>query len=71
MHINIVHTIGILLIIALAWGAIQYMTLPPPVKMIVIVLMFVLAILWVAETFGLFPGGSITVGLTQFRAMLA
>lgn len=62
MHINIIALIGLLLIVAIAWWAINQLSLPPPIRMIVIVVVAVLCILWVAQTFGLLNGGSINIG---------
>lgn len=62
MHIAIVPLIGLLLIIAIAYWAISQITLPPPIRMIIIVVVAVLCILWVGQTFGVFSGGQITVG---------
>lgn len=71
MHIAIVPLIGVLLICAIAWYAISQMTLPPPVRMVIIVIACVILILWVASVFGLMSGGAITIGqLSFFRAML-
>jgi hypothetical protein len=61
MHIAIIPLIGLLLIIAIAWYAITQLTLPPPVRMVVIVLACVILILWVASIFGLLGGGMISV----------
>lgn len=62
MHINIIALIGLLLIVAIAWWAINSLSLPPPIRMIVICVVAILCILWVAQTFGLLNGGSITIG---------
>lgn len=71
MHINVIALIGLLLIIAIAWWAISSLSLPPPIRMIVIVVIAVLCILWVASTFGLMPSGTITIGqLPPNHAML-
>lgn len=51
-----------MLIISIAWYAISQLTLPPPIRMIIIVVVAVLCILWVGQTFGVFSGGQITVG---------
>lgn len=64
MHINVIALIGLLLIIAIAWWAISSLSLPPPIRMIVIVVIAVLCILWVASTFGLMPSGTISIGQT-------
>jgi hypothetical protein len=61
MHIAIVPLIGILLIIGLAWYAISQIPLPPPVRIVIIVLACVILILWVASVFGLLGGGVISV----------
>lgn len=61
MHIALLPLIGILLIVAIAYYAINQLTLPPPVRMVIIVLACVLLILWVASVFGLMSGGVITV----------
>ncbi len=52
----IIQLIGILLIVAISWYAINNLTLPPPVRMVVIVLGCVLLIVWVAGAFGLGGG---------------
>jgi hypothetical protein len=61
MHIAILPIIGLLLIVAILWYAINQMTLPPPVKMVVIVIGCVLLILIVAQIFGVFNGAGITL----------
>jgi hypothetical protein len=71
MHIALIPLIGVLLIVAIAWYAINQLTLPPMVKTVIIVLACVILIIWVASVFGLMPGGSITIGeLSHYRAML-
>lgn len=62
MHVNIIALIGLLLIVAIAWWAISQLSLPQPIRMIVIVVVAVLCILWVAQAFGLMSGGTITIG---------
>ncbi len=72
MHIAIIPLLGLLLIVAIAWWAISSLSLPPPIRMIVIVVVAVLCILWVASTFGLMQGGNLTIGdLAIARALLA
>ena len=72
MHISLIPLIGVLLIVAVAWYCINQLTLPPPVRMVIIVIACVILILWVASIFGLMPGGFITVGqLSWTRGMLA
>lgn len=61
MHIAILPLIGLLLIIGIAWYAIQQIPLPPMVKTVIIVVVCCLLILWVASIFGLMPGGVISV----------
>lgn len=56
MHIALLPLLGLLLIIAIAWYLIQNLTLPPLVRMVVIVIACVLLILWVAQVFGLMGG---------------
>jgi len=62
MHIAIIPLLGLLLICAIAWWAISQLALPQPLRMIIIVVVAVLCILWVAQTFGVISGGVITVG---------
>ncbi len=62
MHIAIIPLIGLLLIIGIAYYAINQIPLPPPVKMVIIVVVCCILILWVASVFGLLPGGVITIG---------
>ena len=60
-HIAIVPLIGLLLIIALAWYLFTQLTLPQPVRMVVIVVACVVLILWVASLFGVLGGGVISL----------
>jgi len=62
MHIALIPIIGLLLIIAIAWYAISQMTLPPPVRMIIIVIACVVCILVVADMFGVMSlGGHVSL----------
>jgi hypothetical protein len=62
MHIAIIPIIGLLLIVALAWYAINQLTLPPPVRMIIIVIACVICILIVADMFGVMSlGGRVSL----------
>ncbi len=45
--------VGILLLIAIGWYLLQNLTLPPPVRMVVIVVGCLILMLWVASAFGL------------------
>ena len=72
MHIHLIPIIGLLLIIAIVWYLINQLTLPPPVRMVIIVIACVICILIVAQMFGVMDLGGVSVSsLTQFRAMLA
>ena len=62
MHIAIIPLLGVLLIAAIAWYAISQLTLPAPVRMVIIVIACVILILWVASVFGLMSGTGITLG---------
>jgi hypothetical protein len=62
MHIAIIPIIGLLLIVAIAWYAINQLTLPPPVRMIIIVIACVVCILIVADMFGVMSlGGRVSL----------
>ncbi len=61
MHIALIPLLGLLLIVAIAYWAISQLSLPPPIRMIVIVVVAVLCILWVASAFGVIQGGILTV----------
>ena len=72
MHIHLIPIIGLLLIIEIVWYLINQLTLPPPVRMVIIVIACVICILIVAQMFGVMDLGGVSVSsLTQFRAMLA
>lgn len=72
MHIALIPLLGLLLICAIAWWAINYLSLPPPIKMIIVVVVAVLCIIWVAHTFGLLEGTGISVSsLSPDARMLA
>lgn len=62
MHIAIVPLIGLILIIAIAWWALGQFPVPEPVRWIVIAVLAVLAILWVADAFGIMRAGVIVIG---------
>lgn len=64
MHVAILPIIGLLLIIAIVWYAINQMTLPPPLRTVVIVVACVICILLVAQIFGVFGGNTGLVSLT-------
>lgn len=71
MHIAILPIIGLLLIAAILWYAINQMTLPPPVRMVVIVVGCMLLILIVAQIFGVFNGAGITLSAINSGRTLA
>jgi hypothetical protein len=48
--------IGLLLIIAIGWYLLSVLTLPPPVRMVIIVVACVILMIWVAGIFGLGGG---------------
>ena len=60
-HIAIVPLIGLLLILAIAWYLFTQLTLPQPVRMVVIVVACMILILWVASLFGLLGGGVVSL----------
>ena len=61
MHIALIPIIGLLLIIAIAWYAINQLTLPPPVRMVIIVVACVICILVVAGMFGVVDLGGVSL----------
>lgn len=72
MHIHLIPLIGLLLIVAIAWYAINQLSLPPPVRMIIIVVACVICILIVAQMFGVMDGAGISITrIEALRALLA
>ncbi len=61
MHIHLIPIIGLLLIIAIVWYLINQLTLPPPVRMVIIVVACVICILIVAQMFGVMDLGGVSV----------
>ena len=62
MHIHIIPTIGIILIIVILWVLLRKLPVPEIVRYIAYCVMAALAIIWVADAFGVFSlGGAITV----------
>ncbi len=61
MHIHLIPIIGLLLIIAIVWYLINQLTLPPPVRMVIIVVACVICILIVAQMFGVMDFGGVSV----------
>lgn len=61
MHIHLIPIIGLLLIVAIAWYCINQLTLPAPVRMVIIVVACVICILVVAQMFGVMDFGGVSV----------
>jgi hypothetical protein len=61
MHIALIPIIGLLLICAIAWYCLNQMTLPPPVRMVIIVIACVILILIVADMFGVGGMGHLSI----------